>query len=208
MVDGVFARAFKSSLRPIELGRRMLRDMDENRSVDVRGRRIVPNAFTFWLSPTDHAAFAEIDETLIAELSEAARQYAREENYFFLGPVTVELTVENALKPGRFRLTSQMKEPHGPARAGHLVLPSGERVPLSSRPVVMGRAPECTIVVSDLNVSRRHAEVRPLGAAFVVADLGSTNGTLVNSVRISGEQLLRDGDVISLGTTHLRYEAS
>ena len=124
MVDGVFARAFKSSLRPIELGRRMLRDMDENRSVDVRGRRIVPNDFTFWLSPTDHAAFAEIDETLMAELAEAARQYAREENYFFLGPVSVELTVENALKPGRFRLTSQMKEPHGPARAGNLVLPT------------------------------------------------------------------------------------
>lgn len=208
MVDGVFARAFKSSLRPLELGRRMVREMDEHRSVDVRGRRIVPNHFTFWLSPVDHAGFAEIEETLVAELSEAAREYAREENYHFLGPVSIELTVDNGLKPGRLHVTSQMKEPPTPPRVGSLVLPTGERVPLGARPVVMGRLPECTIVIGDLNVSRRHAEVRALGTGFVVADLGSTNGTAVNGVRITGEQVLRDGDVISVGTTHLRFEAS
>jgi hypothetical protein len=208
MVDGVFARAFKSNVRPIELGRRMLREMDENRSVDVRGRRIVPNCFTFWLSPTDHAAFAEVEETLVTELCEAARQYAREENYHFLGPVTAELTVENTLKPGRFQVTSQLKEAPKVAKPGHLVLPSGERIALGNRPVLIGRTPECAVVVSDLNVSRHHAEIRPLGNGFVIADLGSTNGTAVNGVRITGEQVLRDGDVISLGTARFRYEAS
>jgi len=208
MVDGVFARAFKSSVRPLELGRRMVREMDEHRSVDVRGRRIVPNHFTFWLSPPDHAGFAEIDETLTAELCEAARVYARDEGYHFLGPVTVELTVHNGLKPGRFQITSQMRETPGQPRVGSIVLPTGERVPIAGRTVVLGRMPECTIVVSDLNVSRRHAEVRALGTGFVVADLGSTNGTSVNGVRISGEHPLHDGDVISVGTTHFRFEAS
>lgn len=208
MVDGVFSRAFKSTVRPIELGRRMVREMDENRSVDVRGRRIVPNHFVFWLSPTDHAAFAEIDAVVVTELCEAAREYAREEAYHFLGPVSAELTVENNLKPGRFHVTSQMKVAPGGLGAGSLVLPTGDRVPLGATPVVIGRLPECAIVVGDLNVSRRHAEVRAVGSGFVVADLGSTNGTMVNGIKIGGEQVLRDGDIVSVGTTHMRYEAS
>jgi hypothetical protein len=208
MVDGVFSRAFKSGVRPIELGRRLVREMDEHRSVDVKGRRIVPNQFVFHLSPSDHAALGEIDEALIAELCEAAREYARDEGYHFMGPVKVELTVGRDLKPGRFMLTSQMKEVGGGAGAGSLVLPTGQRLPLDDRPVVMGRLPDCTIVVSDLNVSRRHAEIHAVGTAFVLADLGSTNGTTVNGVRVNGERVLRDGDVITLGTTHLRFEAS
>ena len=51
MVEGVFSRRSRSSIRPVELGRRLLREMDDHRSVDVKGRRIVPNAFTFHLSP-------------------------------------------------------------------------------------------------------------------------------------------------------------
>ena len=46
MVEGVFARAFRSGLRPIEIGRRLVREIDDNRSVDVRGRTVVPNHFT------------------------------------------------------------------------------------------------------------------------------------------------------------------
>ena len=47
MVEGVFSRGSHSSIRPVELGRRLLREMDENRSVDVKGQRIVPNDFSF-----------------------------------------------------------------------------------------------------------------------------------------------------------------
>ncbi len=208
MVEGVFSRAFKSSVRPIELGRRLVREMDEHRSVDVKGRRIVPNQFSFWLSPHDHAAFADIDEALVAELCEAAREYARDEGYHFMGPVTVELAVDNKLKPGRFGISSLMKEAGGGLRAGALVLPSAERIPLTDTVATIGRLPECTVMLTDTNVSRRHAEVRPLGTGWVVADLGSTNGVKLNGIRIDGERLLRDGDVISLGTVHIKFEAS
>jgi hypothetical protein len=208
MVEGVFSRAFKSSVRPIELGRRLVREMDEHRSVDVKGRRIVPNQFTFWLSPHDHAGFADIDEALVTELCEAAREYAREEGYHFMGPVAVELAVDNKLKPGRFGISSGMKEAGGGVGAGALVLPDGGRVPLTDTVASIGRLPECTVVLGDTNVSRRHAEVRPLGTGYVIADLGSTNGVKLNGVRIDGERLLRDGDVISFGTVHIRFEAS
>jgi pSer/pThr/pTyr-binding forkhead associated (FHA) protein len=90
---------------------------------------------------------------------------------------------------------------------GRLQLPSGERVTVGHRVVTLGRLPECTVTLSDPNVSRRHAEIRP-GAELTIVDLGSTNGTKVNGLRIDGERVLVDGDIISLGSSHLRFEAS
>lgn len=286
MVDSVFSRSSRNStIRPVELGRRLLREMDDHRSVDVKGRRIVPNSFTFHLSPRDHAGFADIEHALLHELGEAAREYARDEGYHFVGPVHVEIVVDNALKPGRFGIASNLREDgsYEPARApqpqyqpapayvpaaapdedrafaiveapqvvdpfraeqpaaapvrpstpppvapaatvapvveapvnpnrigsavGRLQLPSGERVTLGHRVVTLGRLPECTVTLSDPNVSRRHAEIRP-GSELTIVDLGSTNGTKVNGLRIDGERVLVDGDIISLGSSHLRFEAS
>ena len=208
MVDGVFSRRRRGSIRPIELGRRLVREMDDNRSVDVKGRRIVPNDFTLLLSPADHASFSDIEDALTTELGEAAREYAREESYHFMGPVLVKLMVDNNLKPGRFGISSQLKQAAGGLGAGSLVLPSGERVPLGEHVTTVGRLPESTISINDTNVSRNHAEIRTGSAAYVAVDLGSTNGTMVNGVRIVGEQRLNDGDIISFGSTHVRFEAS
>jgi hypothetical protein len=208
MVDGVFFRRSKGSIRPIELGRRLVREMDDQRSVDVKGRRIVPNDFTVVLSAIDHASFNDIEDALIAELAEAAREYAREEGYHFMGPVTVQLAVDNALRTGRFNIVSQLKQATTGPGMGSLVLPSGQRVDLGIAKVTVGRLPECTISINDSNISRNHAEVNAGPSAYVVTDLGSTNGTMVNGVRIDGEQRLRDGDIISFGSTHVRFEAS
>jgi pSer/pThr/pTyr-binding forkhead associated (FHA) protein len=90
--------------------------------------------------------------------------------------------------------------------AGRVQMPSGERIDIANSVISIGRLPECTITLNDPNVSRRHAEIRP-GNAIVIADLGSTNGTKVNGLRIDGERVLTDGDIISLGSTHLRFEA-
>lgn len=208
MVDGVFSRRSRGSIRPIELGRRLVREMDDNRSVDVKGRRIVPNDYTIMLNPADHAGFGDIEDALVAELSEAAREYAREEGYHFMGPVTVQLVVDNNLRGGRFTVVSQLKQAATGPGMGSLVLPSGQRVYISTEPVIIGRLPECTIAVNDSNISRRHAQVRPGSSAYLVSDLGSTNGTMVNGVKIAGEHRLADGDIISVGATHIRFEAS
>ena len=57
-------------------------------------------------------------------------------------------------------------------------------------------------------MSRYHAEVRITDRGWRVRDLGSTNGTKVNGTRVEGEQILNDGDTISFGGTHIRFEAS
>jgi hypothetical protein len=207
MVEGVFSRAFKSGLRPVELGRRLVRVMDDNRSVGVRGRSVAPNAFTIVLAPDDHAQFAEVEDTLVRELCDAAREHARDEQYTFMGPVTVELTVDESLRTGNFAIEARMKEGPGGGGAGSLLLPTDERVVLGEFVVTIGRMPDSTIVLADPNVSRHHAEVRPQGDGYVVVDLGSTNGTRVNGVKVT-QQELRDGDQVVFGNTQMTFQAS
>jgi pSer/pThr/pTyr-binding forkhead associated (FHA) protein len=72
--------------------------------------------------------------------------------------------------------------------------------------VLIGRGADATIRVSDSSVSRRHAEVRPAGDGWVLADLGSTNGTRVNGMPVT-ERKLEDGDAIGVGDATLRFEA-
>ncbi len=71
-------------------------------------------------------------------------------------------------------------------------------------PVVIGRSPGSDIVIGDDFVSGRHARVFPSGADVIIEDLGSTNGTLVNGVRIDGPTRLTAGDLIDVGSVRLK----
>jgi hypothetical protein len=207
LVEGAFARAFKSGLRPVELGRRLVREMDDNRSVGVRGGTVVPNAFTVALSASDLAQFEGVQDSLTRELGDAAREHARDEGYGFMGPVEVELVVDDRLHTGAFQITGRMAEGGGGAGAGSIVLPNGDRFSLGEAVITIGRHPDSNLVLADPNVSRNHAEIQPQGDHFAVVDLGSTNGTRVNGVRVD-TQVLQDGDEVSFGNTRMRFEAS
>jgi len=207
LIEGTFGSVFRSGLRPVELGRRLVREMDDNRSVDVRGRTVVPNAFVVELSPQDHAQFAEIGDTLSRELCDAAREHARDEGYQFLGPVEVEILQSEAMRVGAFAIHARLREGHGGVGAGSLLLPTGDRIPLGEDTVSFGRRPESTVVLADPNVSRAHAEVRPHGNGYLLVDLNSTNGSRVNGARVASHDL-QDGDEIMLGNTRIRFEAN
>jgi FHA domain-containing protein len=206
LVEGAFARAFKSSLRPVELGRRLIREMDDQRTVTVQGHVAAPNLFTITLGPDDYAQFAEIEESLTRALAEEARTHAREENYTFMGPVEVLLQQDPDLGVGSFSLSARFKEGVGGTTGGTLVLPDGGRIALTGDTVLIGRATDATVRLADSSVSRRHAEVRPAGDGWVLVDLGSTNGTRINGAPIT-ERRLEDGDSITVGDAPLRYEA-
>ncbi len=206
LVEGVFAKAFRSGLQPVELGRRLTREMDARRAVGVRGV-IAPNVFSFALAPADLERFAPFSEALVRELGDAAREHARSEGYLFVGPVEVELHEDASLTAGIFLVTSELREAEGGVPVGALVLPDGERVIVADEPLTIGRLNECDVVLADDSASRRHAEVRRRENDIVVVDLGSTNGTRVNGERVT-ERRLVDGDQIVIGSTSLRFEAS
>src|SRR5204862_4525871 len=128
MVEGTFARVFKSGVRPVEIGRRLVREMDDRRSIGVNGRPVAPNAFAVQLSPEDHEQMSGIRESLVRELSNAAREHAREEGYGFLGPITFDIQPDDMLHTGQFRVTGRLAEGEGAGAVGTLVLPTGQRV--------------------------------------------------------------------------------
>src|SRR3954447_19721051 len=206
LVEGVFAKAFRSGLKPVEVGRRLTRDMDLHRTLGVNGP-LAPNHFTVALSTADSEQFDSFSEVLTRELAESARDHARAEGYGFVGPVHVELQVDGSLTQGQFLVASAFQEAPGGAPVGSIFLEDGRRIEIGEQPLVIGRVPECDIPLSDPNVSRRHAEIRRQGTGFVVVDLGSTNGTRVNGVRVR-EQMLVDGDELAFGNTRMRFEAS
>jgi pSer/pThr/pTyr-binding forkhead associated (FHA) protein len=75
----------------------------------------------------------------------------------------------------------------------------GKVFPLEAPEISIGRDNTNTIAISDAEVSRRHARMELRGSAYVIQDLGSTNGTFVNGMRVSGIQVLNTGDMVSFG---------
>jgi hypothetical protein len=204
LVEGAFAKAFRSGLQPVEIARRLTREMDLQRTVGPRGV-IAPNVFEVALAPNDIERFQSFADALVGELADAAREHARTERYNFVGPVEVALKADQNVNPGSCVVTSEVKGGPGGGPTASLVLPDGRRVTMDDGPLTIGRLPECSVVVEDTNVSRRHAEVRRDGPDVVVVDLGSTNGTRVNGAQVRTRRL-NDGDEITVGRTSLRFE--
>jgi hypothetical protein len=204
-VEGAFARVFRSGLQPVEIGRRLTRELDLRRTVAPRGV-LVPNSFRVLLSGADRAKFGLIEDELKKELVEVARDHAKQEGYAFLGPVSIVIETDESLRPGTLLVAGDMVPDQGVAT---LTLPDGRRVVLDQDKVTLGRLPECELALADAGVSRRHAEVRR-GAdnTWLVTDLGSTNGTKVNGLRISSPRQLADGDEIAIGSTRIRFSST
>jgi hypothetical protein len=204
LVEGTFGKAFRSGLQPVEVGRKLTRTLDDERTVGVNGEPVAPNNIGVYLSPDDFDRFQPFADALARELAEGAREHARNEGYHFVGPVTVTLVADDELRPGECDVAAEI---HEGGRLGSLVLPDGRRVQLGEHTLVLGRMSDSDVVIADARASRRHAEIRPAGHGFAIVDLGSMNGTAVNGTQVR-EQALQDGDEIRIGSTVLRFEAS
>ena len=205
LVEGAFGKAFRSGLQPVEVARRLLREIDSHRTLGVNGT-IVPNDFTVVLCTEDALRFDDYADVLESELATEARDHARGEGYHFIGPVTVRLVEDPTLRKGDLEIESTRQEGDG-GRVGALVLTDGQRLPLTEAIFSMGRLPECDLKIDDALASRRHCEIRPEPDGYRLVDLGSLNGTTVNGAKIA-DHLLADGDLIGVAAVALRFEAS
>lgn len=226
-VEGFFARTFRSGLQPVELGRKIAREMDRGKTVTQNGI-VVANHFRVLLSPEDTERFGHFEQSLRQELATGLTDECRKEGWRTLGPIQVEFVTDTNLKIGRYVIESRIVEgsvgASTPARSPDLpvqerpvpVAPSpapvadrpcprlesstGQTVTLVDHKALLGRLEDCALQFDDPNVSRHHAEVRPDGTGgWCVEDLGSTNGTYVNGIRIGGATPLRNGDQLSVG---------
>ncbi len=208
LVQGAFTRAFGGWVEPVEVAAALTREAEDKKAIVAAGRVLVPNAYVVELGRSDADRLHEYDEPLRRELASMVGEAAQEHGWSFVGPVDVRFLEVDDLATGAFRIRSSavpgdVAEPT-PAAGAVLEGPLGP-VPLGPH-TVLGRAEGADLVLADTGVSRRHAELLTSDAGTLVRDLGSTNGTWVNGVRVH-EQLLHDGDHLTVGATQLVFRS-
>jgi FhaA, N-terminal domain/FHA domain len=239
LVEGVFSRAFSSQVQPVEIARKLAKEMDAHRTASV-ARVYVPNQYTVWLSAEDRGKLEGYESSLEQELSGYLLEHARRYDYALLTRPKVDLETDERLRLGEFGIQTRLVKP--PARQGeepsqgeqgHTMVytappkqtrrerrrPEGKlvgtkaivtlddrRYVLDGPIAVLGRSRECDCVLSDPNVSRRHAELRRGQTGdWQVVDLSSTNGIKVNDRQVDRSRL-SPGDVVTLGTTRFTFD--
>ena len=233
LVEGAFSRAFRSEVQPVELARKLAKEMEDAKSVSL-SRTYVPNQFWVYLSPDDRARFDTYEDGLKKELSDYLLEHARANGLALLTRPTVELETDDRLSLGEFGIQAKLVKPaeagaeaeavegdfghtmvysttgarrvESPRQATRaLLVGEDKRTVVSGDPFVIGRSRECDLVLDDPNVSRRHAELRREDGGWAVRDLSSTNGIKLNGRRSRGGQL-SPGDEITLGLSRLTFE--
>ncbi|HKI93003.1 MAG TPA: DUF3662 and FHA domain-containing protein [Gaiellaceae bacterium] len=113
LFEGVFGRAFRTNVQPVELARKLAKEMDDHRSVSV-SRVYVPNEYTVYLSSGDREQFEGYENPLVAELEEYLAEHAQRERYAVLTPPRVVLETDDDLGVGDFGIATRMVQPrHG-----------------------------------------------------------------------------------------------
>ena len=109
LFEGVFGRAFRTNVQPVELARKLVKEMDDHRNVSV-SRVYVPNEYTVYLATPDRAQFANYETQLTDELSEYLAEHARRENYALLTPPRVLFETDPDLDVGMFGIATRLAQ--------------------------------------------------------------------------------------------------
>jgi len=236
LVEGTFGRVFRTQVRPVEIARKLTREMDEHKTISV-SRTYVPNEYVVWLSPEDHERFDGVEREVIDELAAYLLEHARREKLALVSRPKIEFRTDERLHLGEFGIQARLvreaaseveQADHGHTmvyststraqeelhqeRSGRVgravVVAEGKRYAVPPGGATIGRSRECDIVLGDSNVSRKHAEIRPRGDGWTITDLGSTNGVRVNGrdVRPREPVAIAAGDRVDVGTVDARFE--
>jgi hypothetical protein len=215
LVEGLFSKAFRSGLQPVELAKRLLKEMEAGKSVGVN-EIWAPNRFEFFLSEEDGARFEQAEAALAKELRQVVVDNAAERGWDLMGPPQVEFFVDPSYKRGDLACVGSLvegaeqpaaAEADADAAGAQLVIHEDGEVrslPVRRDSVTIGRLPDCDVVIDDKGASRRHAQLKRKGGTYTLTDLGSTNGTKLNGETVQSREL-HDGDKITIGTTLIEF---
>src|SRR4051812_10254681 len=110
LFEGVFGRAFRANVQPVELARKLGKEMDDHRSISV-SRVYVPNEYTIYLSPSDRGQFEGYEHKLCGELEEYLVEHAQRERYALLSAPKVLFETDDDLDMGQFGIATRMVQP-------------------------------------------------------------------------------------------------
>ena len=149
LIEGTFSRAFRTHVQPVELARKLTKEMDDHRTISV-SKVYVPNEYSVYLAPDDREQFASYEDALVGELRQHLSEHARRERYALLSQPRIVLETDDDLSVGHFGIATRMVQPKGreheeglPSPAGHTMIykpePAGAGVPTeAASPVELG----------------------------------------------------------------------
>ncbi len=135
LVEGTFSRAFRSEVRPVEIARKLAREMEEHKSSSV-SRTYVPNEYRVFLSPRDRERFADYEDALANELAGYLLEHARRERLAMLSRPVIEFETDDRLGLGEFGIQTRVVQPEHEPEAG----PAPEAAEQSGRTMVYSAA--------------------------------------------------------------------
>jgi Protein of unknown function (DUF3662)/Inner membrane component of T3SS, cytoplasmic domain len=110
LFEGVFGRAFRTHVQPVELARKLAKEMDDHRMVSV-SRVYAPNEYSVYLSPADREQFSSYEESLVNELQEYLGEHAKRESYVLLSSPKLLMNTDSDLEVGEFGIATRMVQP-------------------------------------------------------------------------------------------------
>src|SRR5215218_5135341 len=112
LFEGIFGRAFRTHVQPVELARKLAKEMDDGKNVSV-SRVYVPNEYSVYLAPDDREQFASYEESLVDELQQYLAEHARREEYALLSPPRIIFNTDADLTVGEFGIATRMVQTRG-----------------------------------------------------------------------------------------------
>jgi hypothetical protein len=170
LVEGTFGRAFRSEIRPVELARRLAKEMDAHRTTSLQ-RTYVPNEFIVWLSARDRERYRGMEGAVIEELAAYLLEHARSEHLSLVAQPVIEFHTDEGLALGECVIEARA-EPEVPSAAQAPAAPQQQ----SRRPETVEPYPAPagnTMIFSQserLNAPLQTRAARPAPSAYVVVD--------------------------------------
>ena len=112
LVEGVFGKAFRTHVQPVELARKLAKEMDEHKTVSI-SRVYVPNEYVLYLAPNDRKQFSTYEASLLTELADYLSEHARREGYSLLSTPKVLMEEDADLDMGEFGIATRLVQPPG-----------------------------------------------------------------------------------------------
>jgi hypothetical protein len=202
VVNGAFAKTFKSGLQPLEVTAALRRELDTKAAVVSRDRILVPNDFVVRLSAGDYRRMTDLGPALIDEFTQLVQRHAAAQHYAFAGGISIRLQQDPSLSEGLVRIDSVNVK--GEVAWTPVLDIGGKRYPIAKARTVIGRGSDADITIDDTGTSRQHVEILWDGKRGQVNDLGSTNGSKLNGVPVTKAPLPPDS-IIEIGRTRIVF---
>lgn len=215
----------RKGLTAPELQRACFSEMVRHVRVNRQGRTMAPARYLLQVHADDLAVIDDARSFFVDGLTAALQQAAADNGWVLEGTIDIRFEADASRRPGVPNALAV--DPEGSAKAKPSTAPAasmgaastglmvvrtdtGERIPLGTDSITIGRADDSGIVIDDTRVSRSHAVIAPSRSGWSITDRKSSNGTSLNGTFLTPNvgHALSPGDLVGIGPVELRVESA